>query len=232
MNPPAAHAASSAASRPELPWFYGLTAAGARAFYQVLGRAEVAGLENIPRTGPFLMTANHASFLDPPLLGCFLPRPLRYFARKTLWIGPLAWALDQLNCIPLDRDGDGDIAGFKRVFAALQAGEAVQVFPEGTRTPDGNLQPPRRGAGLLAARLGVPVVPARVFGTYETLNRRQIIPRPFYRLGVTYGKPLLPADYDPGPKQSERYETVVARIMAAIAALPPPWENEKKRLGE
>jgi 1-acyl-sn-glycerol-3-phosphate acyltransferase len=228
MNRPAANAASPAPPRPELSWFYRLVWLGSQAFFQVMGRVEVAGLENIPRTGPFLLTANHASFLDPPLLGCFLPRPLRYFARKTLWVGPLAWALDQLNCIPLDRDGDGDIAGFKRVFAALQAGEAVQVFPEGTRTPDGKFQPPRRGAGLLAARLGVPVVPAHVFGTYEMLNRRQIIPRPFYRLGVTYGKPLLPADYDPGPKHPERYETVVARIMDAIIALPPPWAHEKQ----
>jgi 1-acyl-sn-glycerol-3-phosphate acyltransferase len=134
--------------------------------------------------------------------------------------------LDRLKCIPVDRDGEGDIGAFKRVFAALKAGEGLQVFPEGTRTKDGRLQPARRGIGLLAGKPGVPVVPVRVFGTFETFNRRQFLPRPFYRLGVTYGRALLPRDYDPGPADPRRYEIIAQRIMDAIAALPPPWAGK------
>jgi cytidylate kinase len=211
----------------EFPWFYRLVWHSARAFMQVAGRAEAVGVENVPRTGAFLLASNHASFLDPVLAGCHLPRPICSFARKDLWDSRiLAWILDHLKCIPVDRDGDGDIGAFKRVFAALKAGEGLQVFPEGTRTKDGRLQPARRGIGLLAGKPGVPVVPVRVFGTYETYNRRQFFPRPFYRLGVTYGPALMPRDYDPGPGDPRRYDIIAQRIMDAIAALPPPWEGE------
>ncbi len=210
----------------EFPWFYRLVWVGSRAFMNVAGRVEAAGVENVPRTGPFLLASNHASFLDPPLLGCFLPRPICFFARKTLWDAPgMTWMMNRLKCIPVDRDGEGDIGAFKRVFAALKAGEGVQVFPEGTRTRDGKLQPARRGIGLLAGKMAVPVVPARVFGVFETFNRRQILPRPFYRLGVSYGRPLTPREYDPGPRDPNRHEVIASRIMAAIAALPPPWDK-------
>ncbi len=212
----------------EFPWFYQLVWQTSRSIMNVMGRAESNGIENIPRLGPFILASNHASFLDPLLAGCFLPRPICYFARKTLWnTRPMAWMLDNLKCIPVDRDGEGDVGALKRVMAALKSGEGVQVFPEGTRTRDGQLQPARRGVGLLAGRLGVPVVPTRVFGTFETLNRHQIIPRPFYRLGVTYGRALTPREYDPGPDDPRRYEIIAARIMGAIAALPPPWMNDK-----
>jgi cytidylate kinase len=215
-------------SSTEFPWFYQLVWQTARGFMNVMGRAEARGIENIPLMGPFILASNHASFLDPLLAGCFLPRPICYFARKTLWSSrPMAWMLDNLKCIPVDRDGEGDVGALKRVMGALKSGEGVQVFPEGTRTRDGQLQPGLRGIGLLAGRLGVPVVPTRIFGTYETLNRHQILPRPFHRLGVTYGRVLTPREYDPGPDADRRYETIAARIMAAIAALPPPWVDDK-----
>ncbi len=213
----------------KFPPFYRLVWHVARAFMQVAGRAEAVGVENVPRTGAFLLASNHASFLDPLLAGCFLPRPICYFARKDLWdTKPLAWALNRLKCIPVDRDGESDIGAFKRVFAALKAGEGLQVFPEGTRTKDGALQPARRGIGLLAGKQGVPVVPVRVFGTFETFNRKQILPRPFYRIGVTYGRVLTPRDYDPGPGDPRRYEIISQRIMEAIAALPPPWAANRQ----
>jgi 1-acyl-sn-glycerol-3-phosphate acyltransferase len=221
MNTPAPTTGPDEA--PAFTWFYALAFYAARTFFQTLSRAEAVGVENVPRTGPFLLASNHASFFDPPLLGCFLPRPICYTPRKTLWKpGPMSWMLNRLKCIPVDRDSGHDIGAFKRVFAALAASEGVLVFPEGTRTRDGRLQPPHRGVGLLAARYGVPVVPARVFGTYETFPRGAAWPRPFIRLGVRYGAPLLPAAYDPGPRVPLRYETIAERIMAAIAALPPP----------
>jgi 1-acyl-sn-glycerol-3-phosphate acyltransferase len=216
--------ASASAAPPPFPWFYTLVWHAAQAFFQVAGRAEITGLENIPRTGPFLLSSNHASFLDPPLLGCSVPRPICFTPRKTLWnFRPLGRALDHLKCIPVDRDDGIAIGVFKRVIAAMANGDGVLVFPEGTRTFDGQLQPPRRGVGMLAAKLQVPIVPARVFGTYEMFSRRQAFPLPFQQLGVTYGPVLLPAAYDPGPRDPARYDTIARRVMDAIAALPPPW---------
>jgi 1-acyl-sn-glycerol-3-phosphate acyltransferase len=211
---------------PVMPWFYELVWHGSRAFFQVAGRAEVAGLHHVPRTGPFLLASNHASFFDPPLLGCFIPRPICFTPRNTLWnFRPLGRALDHLKCIPVDRDGGIAIGVFKRVIAAIEGGDGVLVFPEGTRTSDGALQAPRRGVGMLAAKLKVPVVPARVFGTYEMFSRHRKLPTFTGRLGVSYGAPLTPAQYDPGARDPARYDTIASRIMDAITALPPPWDS-------
>jgi CMP/dCMP kinase len=212
----------------DFSWFYRLVWHVSRGFMNVVGRAEAQGTENIPCAGPFILASNHASFLDPLLAGCFLPRPIRSFARKTLWnSSAMAWILDNLGCIPVDRDGESDVGAFKRVMAVLKSGEGVLIYPEGTRTRDGQLQPARRGVGLLAGRLGIPVVPTRVFGTFETLNRRQVMLRPFYRVSVTYGPMLTPREYDPGPDVANRYDIIAGRIMDAIAALPPPRTGDK-----
>jgi 1-acyl-sn-glycerol-3-phosphate acyltransferase len=207
-----------------MPAFYSLVWHAARAFFIVASRAEVSGLEHVPRSGPFLLASNHASFFDPPLLGSFIPRPICFTPRKTLWnFRPLGRALDHLKCIPVDRDEGIAIGVFKRVIAAIESGDGVLVFPEGTRTSDGQLQAPRRGVGMLAAKLQVPIVPARVFGTYEMFSRHQKLPAFSGRLGVTYGPALAPAAYDPGTRDPQRYDVIARRVMDAIAVLPPPW---------
>jgi 1-acyl-sn-glycerol-3-phosphate acyltransferase len=184
-------------------------------------RGEVAGLERIPPAGPLLIAANHASFLDPPFIGCHIPRPLAYFARKTLWKGgPASWWLDAVGAIPVDRDGS-DVSAIKAVLRALAAGRALVVFPEGTRSADGALQPPKAGVGLLACRAQAPVVPARIFNSHRALGRDGKL-----RLGtpvsVIYGRPLAPADYDDPTAGKERYQRASEKIMAAIAALKLP----------
>ena len=217
-------APATAPAPPAMPWFYELVWHASRAFFAALGRSEVAGLAHVPRTGPLLLASNHASFLDSPLIGCVIPRPICFTPRNTLWnFAPLGRALDHLKCIPVDRDGGIAIGVFKRVIAAVENHDAVLVFPEGTRTFDGQLQAPRRGVGMLAAKLRAPIAPVRVFGTYEMFSRSHTLPAPFGRLGVTFGRPLLPADYDPGPRHPDRYDTIAQRVMSAIVALPPPW---------
>ncbi len=90
-----------------------------RSFYRNLLLGEVEGLNNVPRTGSIILASNHASHLDPPLLGCNILRIITYFARKTLWkkgIGA-AW-MDAVGAIPIDRDGESDIKAMKRTLAA------------------------------------------------------------------------------------------------------------------
>jgi 1-acyl-sn-glycerol-3-phosphate acyltransferase len=203
---------------PVYGFFYGLC----RIAHQMFFRGEAAGLENLPQSGGYIVAANHASLLDPPIVGQFLPRQVSFFARKTLWKpGIAAWWLDAVGTIPVDRDGGVSIDAVKRVLHALAAGRVVIVFPEGTRSRSGEPQLPRPGVGLLACKARVPVVPARVFGSFEAFGRDGRL-----RLGspvsVTYGRPLSPEEYDHPGDGKERYPRAAARIMEAITRIEPP----------
>jgi 1-acyl-sn-glycerol-3-phosphate acyltransferase len=203
---------------PVYGFFYGLC----RLVYQMFFRGDVAGLENLPETGGYIVAANHASHLDPPIVGMFLPRQVSYFARKTLWKpGVAAWWLTTVGTIPVDRDGGMSIDAIKRVLHTLSHDKVVIVFPEGTRSLTGELQPPRPGVGLIACRAQVPVVPARVFGSFEAFGKKGSL-----RLGtpvsVAYGRPLTPSEYDRPEDGRERYARTAARIMAAINRIERP----------
>lgn len=191
-------------------------------FYDICFRGEVAGLEHVPHHGPFLVASNHASHLDPPLVGCHIPRQMAFFARKTLWAGKLAtWWLDGVGAIPVDRDGGSDVSAIKNVLRTLQSGKALTLFPEGTRSPDGTLQPAKSGVGMIACRTRVPVVPARIFNSHIAFGKGGGF-RLGTRVSIVYGKPLQPADYDDPKAGKERYQLASEKIMAAIAALREP----------
>jgi 1-acyl-sn-glycerol-3-phosphate acyltransferase len=203
---------------PVYGFFYGLCRLG----YQMFFRGDVAGLENLPEAGGYIVAANHASHLDPPIVGLFLPRQVSFFARKTLWTpGFASWWLTAVGTIPVDRDGGTSIDAIKRVLKALSGGKVVIMFPEGTRSPNGELQAPRPGLGLLACHARVPVVPARVFGSFEAFGKDGRL-----RLGtpisVAYGRPLAPSDYDQPGDGRDRYAQAARRIMEAISRIEPP----------
>lgn len=202
--------------------FYGFFHYFVQGLHQAWFRGDVVGTDNIPSTGPFLIAANHASHLDPPFVGCQVPRQMRFFARRTLWSNPVAsWWLDNTETIAVDRDS-GDVGAIKRVLQALQENRAVVLFPEGTRSPDGQFQKPKAGVGLMACKTGAPVVPCRVFGSFEALGRGRSLPRLGTPVSIVFGRPLTPAEYDVPNAGKERYQLVSERIFAAIAALPAP----------
>jgi 1-acyl-sn-glycerol-3-phosphate acyltransferase len=185
-------------------------------------RIAVSGVEHIPRRGGFIVAANHASLLDPPIVGAQLPRQTAAFARKTLWKGGIAsWWLDLVGVIPVDRDGGSDVVAIRRVLQTLKQEKGIILFPEGTRTPTGQLQRAKAGVGLMACRTGAAVVPARIFGSFEAFGRNGPL-----RLGtpvtVVFGRPLYPVDYDDHADGKERYQHASERIMSAIAALEIP----------
>lgn len=195
---------------------------GCQTLFDLLYRTEVAGLENVPLEGPFLLASNHASFLDPPIVGSYMPRELTYFARKTLFQGRFGKLITDLNSIPIDRDGDSDLGAFRKVFSVLKDGGALLVFPEGTRSQNGVFGEARSGVGMIACRTQVPVLPVRVFGSYDIWSRKRKFPAPHGSLGISIGKVLLPEAYDPGKAEKERYLIAAQRILAAIAVLPKP----------
>ena len=201
---------------------YGICHYALTVFYDIVFRGEVAGLENVPKEGPFLVASNHASHLDPPLVGCHIPRQMAFFARKTLWNGKLAtWWLDGVGAIPVDRDGGSDVSAIKNVLRTIQSGKALTLFPEGTRSPDGTLQAAKSGVGMIACRTGVPVVPVRIFNSHIAFGKGGRF-RPGTRISIVYGQPLQPAAYDDPKAGKERYQLASEKIMSAITALREP----------
>jgi 1-acyl-sn-glycerol-3-phosphate acyltransferase len=202
--------------------FYGFFHYVAASFHHMWFRGEVVGSENFPVDGPFLIASNHASHFDPPLVGCHVPRQMRFFARKSLWNNRLlAWWLNQVETIPVERDS-GDVGAIKRVLQALKENRAVVLFPEGTRSPDGNLQTPKAGVGLMACKTGVPVVPCRVYGSFDAFGKGKSVPRFGTSIDVVFGPPISAAEYDDPSAGKARYELAAQRIMERIAALPQP----------
>lgn len=205
---------------------YRLTWLACRAYYTVWHRWQVFNPERVPVSGPVILAANHASFLDPPLIGSGLPRAINYLARESLFRFPgFGWYLRALNCVPVDRDGAG-AAGLKGILDRLHDGGAVILFPEGTRTADGELKPARSGIGLTVIKSDAPVVPVRVFGTFAAWNRNQKFPRP-HRVQVKYG---LPMDFTAlreeakscsKPRLKAIYQEIADQLMTAIARLEP-----------
>ena len=183
-------------------------------------RLRTYGCENLIEDGPAILASNHASFLDPPLVGVSCRKDVYFLARKSLFekpvFGPL---LAQLNTVPVDRDR-GDVGAIRAMIKLLKSGNRVLVFPEGTRSKDGNLQPARAGVGLLIAKSLAPVVPVRVFGSYSALPRTGGIR--FVPITVVIGKPLFFTRQDLGDDERAAYQVLSDRVMAAIAALEKP----------
>jgi 1-acyl-sn-glycerol-3-phosphate acyltransferase len=197
-----------------------------RTLYATYFRWRVFGAENVPLTGGVIIASNHGSFLDPPLVGSGLKRDINYLARESLFRFPgIGALLRSWNAVPVDRDGGG-AKGLKIILDRLLNGAGIILFPEGTRTKDGKLQPARSGIGLTVIKSTAPVVPVRVFGTFEAYGRNHRFPRP-HRVIVKYGKPLdfavLRAEAKSCDKArlKEIYQQVADEIMAAIARLEP-----------
>jgi 1-acyl-sn-glycerol-3-phosphate acyltransferase len=186
----------------------------------------VYNAERVPLKGPVILACNHASFLDPMLVGAALKRDINYLARETLFDFPVVgWVLRQWNSVPVDREGGG-AKGLKAILDRLLNGGGIILFPEGTRSRDGQLQSARSGVGLTVIKSDAPVVPARVFGTYQAYGRNMRIPRP-RRVGVKFGEPMLfeqlraEARTCTRSRLKEIYQQVADEIMAAIAKLEP-----------
>ncbi len=175
------------------------------------------GCEAIPRTGPVLIVANHQSHLDPPLIGAGVPRTISYLARQTLFRSRFfATLIRSYGAIPLDLEGN-PLPGIKESLRRLKAGDALLIFPEGTRTPHGDLQPFERGFTALAKRTQAVIVPAAIEGAYQAWPRRRRFPRPG-RVQVHFGRPLTPDEYREWPEERLVAETE-ARVREAINLL-------------
>lgn len=197
--------------------FYNLAKLLARMIFSM----RVIHPKRMVESGPLLIAVNHSSFFDPPLAGICSRRGVYYLARKTLlkwpFFGPLFPAM---NVIPVERDGN-DMSALREVIKKVKEGNAVLLFPEGTRSLDGDLQPARAGIGLVIAKTGAPVLPMRIFGAYEAFpkNARRF---QLSQISVVIGEPIHFSAEEISNSSRETYQLLSNRVMDAIAALKLP----------
>jgi len=155
--------------------------------FQPLGGFRVEGLENVPRSGPLIVAANHVSFADPPAVACAMPRPVRFMAQAGLFRPPLFGPLiRRLGAFPVHR-GVADKAAIRRALELLDEGWALLIFPEGTRGDGKRLGEANRGVELLAKRSGAQILPVGITGTLRWLPKGAKLPRPT-RITVRFGE--------------------------------------------
>lgn len=190
------------------------------------------GGSRVPSRGPALLIANHQSFIDPVLVGLASPRHLSVLARQTLFRHRLlAWFIRRLNAVPIDHEGVGK-EGIKTILGLLQAGRAVLVFPEGTRTRDGKLQPLRPGVQLLIKRTEAPIVPVGIAGAYEAWPRTQpwptpaplFLPVPRGGMAVVVGPPL-----DARPLAALPRHRCLGELFAAVDTVQQQAEQLRRK---
>lgn len=205
-----------------------------RCIARAIVRLRVEGdLSGLPKTGPMIMAANHASSADPVLIGAFLNqvlgRPLNWLGKRELVEFPLTgWALRIGGIHPVDRDA-ADLGAFRAAMRILEGGQVLAVFPEGTRSRDGGLQQVREGVGMLALRSEALVLPVAVIDSDILWPRGRLLPRFGKRVTVRYGKPFsvaneLAAQGSP-VKGRQATEAATRLIMTRIAELLPPRQR-------
>jgi 1-acyl-sn-glycerol-3-phosphate acyltransferase len=166
-----------------------------RVVCRVLGvavfRIRVFGREHIPAGGGVLVVSNHQSHLDPILVGLACDRRLNFVARDTLFrFAPFAWLMMSLDAIPIDREGTG-LGGLKESLRRLKDEEMLLIFPEGTRTRDGEVGMLKSGFLALARRAKSPLLPVALDGAFESWPRRNLLPQPAV-IQIRFAAPLAP----------------------------------------
>ena len=177
----------------------------------------VTGVENVPASGAALIVSNHQSILDPPLVGGAAPRQIYFLAKAELFRIPLfGWLIRALHARPVRREGS-DPRALRTAAQLLEDGKALLVFPEGTRSLDGQLGEGKAGVGMLAVTSAAPVVPVYVSGTLAALPKGAVWPRRS-QVSVNFG-PALHFKAQTGPGRKERYREAAQEMMRAIAQL-------------
>lgn len=195
-------------------------------FVELYFHTRAHGVENIPETGPFVVVANHASFLDPYFIGyTSLKREVGFMAKEELFRVPLFGSfIRRCGAFPVKR-GSRDMEAVKQFHDFLNTGKPLVVFVEGTRTLTGELQPAKKGSGMLLYNARVSVIPAYIDGTFHCWPKGKLLPRPGHT-SVTYGLPVPLDDLYAETPQKNTYVKIANRVMEHIALLKPKKTQE------
>ncbi|MFH0909746.1 MAG: lysophospholipid acyltransferase family protein [bacterium] len=205
--------------RKHWPAFYNVTRVVITSWLKLWLRYRAYGNENVPREGGCILAANHASYLDPSLVACGIwHRSVRFMARDSLFRFPgFAQFMYWIGVVPLSRER-GDVGALKRAIQLLKEGACICLYPEGTRTSDGELQVAKGGIGFLIAKAGVPVIPTYIDGSFRAYPRGVRMIKPV-RCRVYYGRPIEPSELAAFGTERDAYAKIGQLVMARIREL-------------
>lgn len=190
--------------------------------FRILFNLKVTGQENIPLASGVLIAANHVSYADPPVIGCVLPRQVYFMAKQELFNHIfLRWLFKRVNTFSINRGGSSTEA-FKKVLRLLEKGNGIVIFPEGQRSFDGKLQPPKPGIGMIMCKAiekypQVKLIPAKILGTDKVLPRGAKWLHPG-KIEVRFGKPVDISQFA-SLTSKERYQAIADTVMKEISNL-------------
>jgi 1-acyl-sn-glycerol-3-phosphate acyltransferase len=215
-------------ARSKLPPFPRFSGGVLRLLGACFARIKIEGLENLPESGPILVICNHCSNADGMLLmGYIVPamgRPMRWLGKEEALRWPIfGWGMRQ-NGVMGVRRGVGDLEAFKLAKGVLDDGNVLTIFPEGTRSPTGAIQPAKEGATVLAVRSGAPILPIAITGSQRFWGKGKLFPRPGRRMTVRVGKTFT-LSMTKGPDRHESLRLATVELMGHIAAMLPPEQQ-------
>lgn len=192
-----------------------------RIYFLLWHRVSVIGLdklkERLEDLPAAILAANHASYLDPPLVGMIFPRRLRFVAWDKLFTVPiLAQLIRALGAVPVSAENKNSSAGLLRqVMGFIEDGHDVLIFPEGARTLDGNLIPFEGGTALVALKTGAPIIPVWLDGTWEAYPPHLKFPRP-RKIRVVFGEPIYPADIPGELSEKQKRSFILDKLLKSL----------------
>ncbi len=197
--------------------FYWLTKNFFKIAFYLYNRAEVRGIENCSIQGPCILASNHASHLDPPLVGAMFPGRLTFVAIDYLFRMPfIGFCIRHLGAIPITHDkASSAVEMLKLSLKLLQEGKKVILFPEGTRSWNGKLKEFEGGVAMLALKTGTPILPIYVEGTHRAMPRGSSFPKPT-KLRITFGALLHPEDLPENLSSKAKREALLQELEERI----------------
>ncbi len=182
--------------------------------FTLAGRIHLKGRFNVPRKGPYIIAANHLSWLDVPLVPAYLPGKVIYMAKEESFHSKVGWLVRFLGAFPVKR-GEGDRQAIRAAETQLKAGRVLVIFPEGTRSKTHQMAQGHAGLGMIALRSGAPVIPVAISGSEHLLKKFGA------HVTVTYGEPMFLKPK--GAKITrEDINDASEQVMQRIASMLPP----------
>ena len=199
--------------------FYSIFKILCRVWFGKILSTKVIGAENLPKTGAFILAANHVSNWDPPFLGTFMDRIVNFMGKEELFKNPIMAAICRgLHVFPVKR-GAADKSAIKNAVKILKSDDCLGIFPEGTRSKTGKLGKAESGISVIAAMTKAPIIPAAIVGTEKIFSDKIKFPR----LAVVYGQPL---HFTGNAKDKTVLNDFAQEIMSEIAKLKELGEQE------